>query len=79
MTENLKIGRKNRGERNVVIKKNKKNMENQRDIIKKVLLYIKKYWLFLVLSLCFAVITVFATLYIPVLTGEVIDKILHIC
>ena len=47
----------------------------QANTIKKVLLYIKKYWAFLVLSLLFAVVTVFATLYIPVLTGKVVDEI----
>lgn len=47
----------------------------QTDTIKKVLIYIKKYWAFLILSLLFAVVTVFATLYVPVLTGDVIDAI----
>ena len=48
----------------------------QTETIKKVLLYIRKYWLYLILSLLFAVMTVFATLYVPVLTGNVIDQIL---
>ncbi len=46
------------------------------DTLKKVLLYIRKYWIFLILSLLLAVVTVFATLYVPVLTGNVIDHIL---
>ena len=49
--------------------------KKQAGTIKKVLLYIKKYWAFLILSLLLAVVTVFATLYIPVLTGDVIDEI----
>lgn len=44
--------------------------------IRKVLLYIRKYWPYLGLSLLFAVVSVFATLYVPVLTGDAIDKIL---
>ena len=50
--------------------------KRQKTTIKKVLLYIKKYWVFLILSLVFAVVTVFATLYVPVLTGKAIDEIL---
>ena len=49
--------------------------KRQKTTIKKVLLYIKKYWVFLILSLVFAVVTVFATLYVPVLTGKAIDEI----
>ena len=50
--------------------------KKQSQTLKKVLLYIKKYWVILILSLLFAVVTVFATLYVPVLTGYAIDKIL---
>ncbi len=50
--------------------------KKQSQTLKKVLLYIKKYWMILILSLLFAVVTVFATLYVPVLTGYAIDKIL---
>lgn len=50
--------------------------KKQTGTLKKVLIYIKKYWIFLILSLLFAVVTVFATLYVPVLTGDVIDCIL---
>ncbi|MCI8282233.1 MAG: ABC transporter ATP-binding protein [Lachnospiraceae bacterium] len=53
-----------------------KNSKGQKETIKKVLLYIKRYLVFLVLSLLFAVATVFATLYVPVLTGDAIDRIL---
>ena len=41
----------------------------------KVLLRIKKYWLFLALSLVMAAITVASSLYVPILIGRAIDKI----
>ncbi|MCI8484443.1 MAG: ABC transporter ATP-binding protein [Lachnospiraceae bacterium] len=50
--------------------------EQQTKTLKKVLRYIKKYKIFLILSLLFAIATVASTLYIPVLTGQVIDHIL---
>lgn len=43
--------------------------------MKKVLKYIEKYKIFLALSLCFAVATVVSTLYVPVVTGQVVDHI----
>lgn len=52
-----------------------KASKTQMDTIKRVLIYIKKYWAFLILSLLFAVVTVFATLYVPVLIGDAIDAI----
>lgn len=54
----------------------KESKVKQAQTLKKVLTYIKSYRLFLIFSLLFAVVTVAATLYIPVLTGEVIDHIL---
>ncbi len=45
----------------------------QWEIIKKVLKYLGKYRKFLWLSLVFAVVSVLLTLYIPKLTGEVVD------
>lgn len=44
--------------------------------IKKVLKYLKKYWFYLILSLFLAFVSVILTLYIPVLTGDAIDYIL---
>ena len=55
---------------------NREGRLRQRATIRKVLLYIRKYWAFLILSLLLAVVTVFATLYLPILTGRVIDQIL---
>lgn len=52
------------------------DLSRNKETLKKVLIYIRKYWFFLILSLAFALITVFATLYVPVLTGEVIDHII---
>lgn len=48
----------------------------QAETLKKVLHYIERYKWYLVLSLVFAVVTVAAALYIPVLTGEAIDHII---
>lgn len=47
----------------------------QRETIVKVLRYIRKYWFFLIASLVLALITVALTLYIPILTGRAIDRI----
>ena len=55
---------------------NREGRLRQRATIRKVLLYIRKYWAFLILSLLLAVVTVFSTLYLPILTGRVIDQIL---
>ena len=50
--------------------------KSQVGTMKKVLKYIEKYKVFLALSLIFAVVTVASTLYVPVVTGQVIDRIL---
>lgn len=47
-------------------------------IIKKVLKRIEKYWFFLVLSIMMAVVTVAATLYVPILIGKAIDYIVGV-
>lgn len=57
------------------MKENRKR-KKQTETLKKVLKYIEKYKIFLILSLIFAVATVISTLYIPVVTGQVIDHIL---
>ena len=56
--------------------KEKGKRKQQTQTLKKVLKYIEHYKVFLVLSLIFAVLTVVSTLYIPVVTGQVIDQIL---
>ncbi len=43
--------------------------------VKKVLRYLRRYWLFLGLSLLLAAATVLFTLYVPVLTGRAVDLI----
>ncbi|MCI8670280.1 MAG: ABC transporter ATP-binding protein [Lachnospiraceae bacterium] len=53
-----------------------KNKKTQMQTLKKVLEYIKKYSVYVVLSLLFAVATVAFTLYIPILTGDAVDLIL---
>ncbi len=51
-------------------------MKNNKEIIKKVLDYIGKYKIFLLLSIILAAISVALTLYIPILTGNAVDCII---
>lgn len=53
-----------------------KKQAGQKEIIKKVLEYIQPQWFRVLLSLLMAVISVALTLYLPVLTGRVVDHIL---
>ncbi len=53
----------------------KDNHEAQAAIIRRVLHYIRHYWLFLALSVLLAAVTVVLTLYVPILTGDAIDHI----
>ena len=48
----------------------------QKDTLKKVLNYIRKYWFAVILSLVLAALTVVLTLYIPILTGDAVDLII---
>ncbi len=50
--------------------------KKQTRTLKKVLSYIRQYRLLVLLSLCLAAVTVFATLYFPILTGNAVDLIL---
>lgn len=52
-----------------------KKPDEQKEIIKKVLAYIRPQWLYVLLSLLMAAVSVALTLYLPVLTGQVIDRI----
>lgn len=52
------------------------NRGGQKETVLKVLQYIKKYRIYLVLSVLMAALTVTLTLYLPVLTGQVIDLII---
>ncbi|MBD5475625.1 MAG: ABC transporter ATP-binding protein [Lachnospiraceae bacterium] len=49
---------------------------SQKATLVKVLDYIRKYWIYLALSIVMAAVTVTLTLYLPILTGRVIDLIL---
>lgn len=49
---------------------------SQKETIRKVLNYIRKYWFSVVLSLFLAALTVVLTLYIPILTGDAVDLII---
>lgn len=48
----------------------------QKEILLKVLGYIKKYWIYLGISILMAAVTVALTLYVPILTGDAIDLII---
>ena len=48
----------------------------QMETIKRVLAYIRRYWLPVGVSLILAAVTVILTLYIPILTGDAVDLIL---
>lgn len=50
---------------------------SQKEILKKILNYIRKYWLVLIFSLVLATVTVILTLYIPILTGDAVDLIVE--
>lgn len=56
--------------------KRTKENQNQAATVRKVLCYIRRYRWYLILSLLLAVVTVAATLYIPILTGRAIDYII---
>ncbi len=48
----------------------------QKGTLKKVLRYIRRYWFFVGLSVALAGVSVAASLYIPILTGDAVDRIL---
>ena len=52
-----------------------KNRSGQKETVLKVIQYIKKYWIYLAVSIVMAALTVTLTLYLPILTGQVIDLI----
>jgi len=54
---------------------NTQKRAGQLETIKKVLHYIKKYWLLVGLSLVLAAVIVALTLYVPILTGDAVDLI----
>lgn len=50
--------------------------KKQIQTLKKVIQFIRKQWLFLVLSIALGAVTVALRLYLPILTGDAVDKIL---
>lgn len=46
------------------------------EILRKVLHYIKRYWVLLILSILLAAVSVISALYIPILTGRAVDLII---
>lgn len=53
--------------------KNELSRDDQKKTLVKVMQYIKKYRMLVVLSLIFAAVTVVTTLYLPILTGNAVD------
>ena len=53
-----------------------KEAMGQKETFGKVLRYIRKYWLYLAVSIVMASVTVALTLYFPILTGRVIDLVI---
>ena len=52
--------------------------KKQRSTLKKVLAYVRKYWLYLILSVLTSAVTVALTLLIPIIIGDAIDYIIDI-
>lgn len=50
--------------------------KSQKDTIIRILVYMKRYWFLLGLSVALAAVTVLLTLYLPILTGDAIDHII---
>ena len=48
----------------------------EKGTLKKVFVYLKPYWPFVLLSILFSAVTVALTLYVPVLIGRAIDGII---
>ena len=46
------------------------------ETMKRILKYIRRYWVYLLLSLVLAAFTVFGTLYLPILTGSAVDQMI---
>lgn len=59
---------------------NKLNKKNNKytsgKTLKKVLLRIRNYWVYLIISILMAVVTVASTLYVPIIVGDAIDYII---
>lgn len=53
----------------------KQKSTSQSDTLKKVLTYISRYKIYILLSLITAAVTVASSLYVPILTGNAIDYI----
>ena len=54
----------------------KDSQKTSSQTVKKVIIRIKKYWVFLILSIIMATITVASSLYVPLLVGNAIDYII---
>lgn len=54
----------------------KDSQKTSSQTVKKIIIRIKKYWVFLILSIIMATITVASSLYVPILVGNAIDYII---
>lgn len=52
-----------------------KGRKSQKDILFQVMGYIRRYWIYLGVSILMAALTVALTLYLPILTGDAIDLV----
>lgn len=57
--------------------RNNPSSKSQKDVIKRILLLLKPYTVFLILSFIFAIISVGLTLYVPIIIGDSIDFIVE--
>ena len=56
--------------------KTNKKQSDSGETLRKVLHYIKRYWVLLILSILLAAVSVISALYIPILTGRAVDLII---
>ena len=56
--------------------KTNKKQSDSGETLRKVLHYIKRYWVLLILSILLAAVSVISALYIPILTGHAVDLII---
>ena len=59
------------------MKKDNKKKDNKKKVLPKVLKYIKKYGVLVIISILLAVLSVALTLYVPILIGQAIDGIVY--
>lgn len=61
----------------ISMKQDNKKQDNKKQVLPKILKYIKKYGVLVVISILLAIVSVALTLYVPILVGETIDGIVY--